>query len=111
MFFLFKGSACPFSHPPTAGDLCVDTSLACHYGDLIAEDGGTVTCCCGRCDNDMACVNQANGLAHWRPLPPFPSLCPENGSCSTSGESYDTVYNVFVTVPPQKLVKSLTQVW
>merc|ERR1712198_267311 len=66
--------------PPSPGHLCVAPAGAqyCHYD---GGNGGTVNCCCSRCDTTCA-PDSTTGSGLWQPM--HWTLCPAEG-CGSEG--------------------------
>ena len=76
---------------PSPGNLCVPPAgnQVCHYdggqGGTSEESPLIVTCCCGRCPEDVTCApDSITGSGLWQSIAYSP-LCPTEG-CGTDGK-------------------------
>ena len=81
---------CP-ALPPSPGNLCVPPAgnQVCHYdggqGGTSKDSPLIVTCCCGRCPDDVTCApDSITGSGLWQSIAYSP-LCPTEG-CGTDGK-------------------------
>ena len=81
---------CP-ALPPSPGNLCVPPAgnQVCHYdggqGGTSEDSPLIVTCCCGRCPDDVTCApDSITGSGLWQSIAYSP-LCPTEG-CGTDGK-------------------------
>ena len=81
---------CP-ALPPSPGNLCVPPAgnQVCHYdggqGGTSKDSPLIVTCCCGRCPDDVTCApDSITGSGLWQSNAYSP-LCPTEG-CGTDGK-------------------------
>ena len=90
MTSITNSGQCP-ALPPSPGNLCVPPAgnQVCHYdggqGGTSEDSPLIVTCCCGRCPDDVTCApDSITGSGLWQSIAYSP-LCPTEG-CGIEGE-------------------------